>query len=284
MRHFILLGFLFLSFQSHSQSFMILKSGVTLTTDKSGNVYDSNKFFLSSKVSFVGGQFFVDDKLLVTVDSEGVLSKKTNKIKDIKGKGLNYFVSGNNRFFAISSAGYVFENKEDRKIFKDIKFFGGNFFLVQEDKDEKNYDLYTVNDKGNYFQMRVPGLNPADITAIGGTYFQTFRGLMYTVSKDGLIFANKNFKNGSLKISGGNFFIYTNNTVYTVAEDGTLIVPILPADFAAYKIKHAGANYMIDTDGRLFTVDNLGQIFERFVKEDLKEIGVVSKQVWSQQN
>jgi hypothetical protein len=271
MKSLMVASLLLTSISSYAQSFLVLQNGVTLTTDKKGFVYDFGHFHLHYKLSSTGGNYFIEDKKLSTIDENGLLFEKPNtKIDKVKGKGLNYLIDGDNHLLAIDALGFFYEYDKDDKIFRKAIAFGGNYFLVRPEDRKPLVDLYTVNQKGNYFKMTIPGLNPADITVTAGTYFQTRSGATYTVSKDGFVFAKPELRVGPVAKAGGNFFIDSNNLLYTVSEEGILGLPILPANFRVADLQRLGANFMIDAEGRIFTVDQTGKIFERSSTHDLR--------------
>ncbi len=271
MKSLLVAGILLASVNSFAQSFLVLQNGVTLTTDKKGYVYDFGHFHLHYKVTTTGGNYFIEDKKLSTIDENGLLFEKpTTKIDKVKGKGLNYLIDGDNHLFAIDARGFSYEYDKDDKIFRKAIAFGGNYFLVRPEDQKPTVDLYTVNQKGNYFKMSIPGLNPADITVAAGTYFQTRAGVTYTVTKDGFVFAKPEVRVGSIAKAGGNFFVDSNNLLYTVSEEGILSLPVLPANLRVAGLQRFGANFMIDAEGRIFTVDQTGKIFERSSTHDLR--------------
>lgn len=276
MKNFITVGLMLASFSAFSQSYLILNNGVTLTTDKAGYLYDFNHFRIPYKVTINGGQFHVEDKKLSTVDTSGFLYEKNFEVKKVKGKGLNFFVNDDNHLVTIDEKGFYYEYDKDDKIFKSAVAFGGNFFLVKPNSRKPNIDLYTVNNKGNYFKIDVPGLNPADIKTVGGSYFQTKSGVIYTVSKDGFVYAKPEIKVGSIVKAGGNFLIDSTNKIYTVTDDGFLMLPVLPANIKVMTVQKLGANYMIDSEGRIFTVDAQGNMHERQIDHDLRDAKILS--------
>jgi hypothetical protein len=271
MKSLLVAGILLASVNAFAQSYLILQNGVTLTTDKKGFVYDFGHFHLHYKVTTHGGSYFVEDKKLSTIDENGLLFEKPNtKIEKVKGKGLNYLIDGDNHLFTVDAKGLFFEYDKDVKIFRKAIGFGGNYFLVKPEDRKPGVDLYTVNQKGNYFRMSIPGLLPAEITVSAGTYFQTRAGVTYTVSKDGFVFAKPEVKAAAVAKAGGNFFVDANNLLYTVSEDGLLLLPVLPANLRIANLQRFGANFMIDGDGRIFTVDQAGAIIERSTTHDLR--------------
>lgn len=276
MKKLVLAGLMLTSMNVFSSSYLILGNGVTLTTDKAGFVYDFGHFTVPYKVTLNGGQFFAEDKKLNTIDSSGFLYDKDKKVEKVKGKGINYLIN-DDKLITIDAKGFYYEfDKDSKSVFKKAVTFGGTFFLVKPDDKKPAVDLYTVNDKGNYFKVNVEGLNPATITVVGGNYFQTADGVTYTISKDGFVFNKADLKAGPIKKAGGNFFIDAQNRIYTVTADGFLMLPILPANIVVAEVQKAGANYMIDSQGKMFTVDTLGNILERAVNHDLLNAKVLS--------
>lgn len=153
---------------------------------------------------------------------------------------------------------------------------GGNFFTVKPDDKKTLMDLYTINSNGNYFKINLTGLNPADITTIGGNYFQTKAGVVHTVSKDGFVFAKPELKVGTIKRIGGNFLIDSDNLLFTISEEGFLMLPVLPANIKVNDIQKVGANYMLDSEGRIFIVDKAGNLVERTINHDLRNTKILS--------
>lgn len=276
MKKLITLGLMLSSFNAFSQSYLVLNNGVTLTTDKAGYIYDFGHFRIPYKVTVNGGQFLVEDKKLSTVDTSGFLFEKDIKIDKIKGKGLNFLIKSDNKLVTIDEKGFYYEYDKDDKIFRTAVAYGGNFFLVKPNSRRPDLDLYTVNSNGNYFKINVPGLNPADIKTVGGTFFQTKNGVVYTVSKDGFVFAKPEIKVGNIIKSGGNYLIDSTNKLYTISEDGLLILPILPANIKVATVQRLGSNYMIDTEGRIFSVDAKGLMHERTIAHDLINSKILS--------
>ncbi len=270
------LVFLACAIPAFSQSYLVLNNGVTLTTDQDGFLYDFSQFNLPSKISVRGGRFFVADNKLSTIDSNGLLYDKEIKVDSVQGKGLNYFINHDNKLITIDERGFFYEFK-DNKIFKRVVAFGGNFFLVKsEDKRSLNHEIYVVNGNGNYFKMAPEGLNPSEITILGGTFFQTTLGETYTVSKEGFIIPRLQLKVGTIVKSGGNFFIDSNNLLFTISEDGELHLPILPSELKVGEILRIGVNYFLDNEGRLFSIDRKGNIFETKTVHDLRNAKILS--------
>lgn len=277
MKKLLVAGLMLASINVFSQSYLILNNGVTLTTDNAGFVYDFGHFHLPYKINIVGGQFFVEDNKLSTLDLSGFLYEKGKKIEKVKAKGSNFLITNDNTLVTIDSKGFFYEFDKDDKIFKKVSLFGGNFFLVKPDDKKPAVDLYTVNNKGNYFKVTVEGLNPADISTVGGTYFQTKAGVVYTVSKDGFVFSKASQKVGSISKIGGNFFIDSTGLLFTVSEDGFLMLPILPANIKVSDVSKLGANFMLDSAGKIFLVDKTGAMAERTINHDLLQTKILGK-------
>jgi hypothetical protein len=279
MKSFIASALMLISLNVFSQSYVVLSNGITLTTDKAGFIYDFGHFHLPYKINVRGHNFFIEEKKLSTIDVNGFLYEKSgikaNKLANIKGFGGNFFINDDNHLFTIDARGFFFQYDKDDKIFKKVVSYGGNYFLVKPEDKKPAVDLYTVNDKGNYLKMNIPGLNPADITALEGNYFLTKTGVIYTVSKDGFVFSKADMPIGPITKAGGNYLI-SNGLIYTVSEDGLFILPVLPLNFKIFDLKTFGANYMIDSEGRIFIVDKAGNIAERSSTHDLRNAKINS--------
>lgn len=272
----LLVGLLISSLKIHAQSYVILNNGVTLTTDKSGSVYDFGHFFLPYKVTGKGGQFFIMDKKLVTVDESGFLYEKNFKVSGIKGKGLNYLINDDDELVTLDAKGFYYVFNKDKKTFKKSSSFGGNYFLVNSDSRKNEFEIYTLNDKGNYFNISLPELNLANIKTFGGIYFQDQKGVVYTVNKDGFIFEKSMMQVGTISKTGGNFFIDSKGLLFTISEDGFLLLPNLPLSLNIKNITKTGSNYMIDSTGRLFIVTSKGEVVEFSPNHDLTNSKILS--------
>lgn len=278
MKKLLALAAFSFSLSSFAQSYMILGSGVVLTVDKQGQVFDLSHFVLPYKVTLTGGQFLAEDERYITIDEKGFLYRKDEKTpKNILGKGLNYVLTEKGRLTTIDDAGFFYEYDKE-SLFKKARSFGGNFFLVDADEKKALVDLYTINAKGNFFKMNVAGLNPAMITTVGGRYFQTRDGIVSTISKEGFVFAKNEMKIAAIKKMGGNFFIDANNLIYTISDQGLLLLPAIPSDLEISTVTKLGNNYFIDSKGKLYTVDHQGLIIERQIKaHDLNDVKILAK-------
>jgi hypothetical protein len=276
MKKFLVAGIMLASMNVFSQSYLILNNGITLTTDNAGFVYDFGHFRVPYKVTLNGGQFLVENQKLSTVDTAGFLYEKSLKVEKVKAKGLNYFINDDNKLFTVDSKGFYYEFDKDKSAFKKVSGMGGNFFTVKPDDKKPLVDLYTINTTGNYFKINTPELNPADITSMGGIYFQTKSGVVHTVSKDGFVYAKPEIKVGAIKKFGGNFMIDSANLLFTVSEEGFLMLPVLPLNIKVADIQKVGANYMLDSEGRIFIVDKEGNLVERTINHDLRNSKILS--------
>lgn len=275
MKKFLLVGLSLLSINSFAQSYMVLQNGVILTTDKGGLVYDFQQFVMPYKVAINGGQFFVENDKLTVIDEKGFIYNKDMEVEKAVGKGNNYLINGDKDLITVAANGFVYKLKDEA--FKKAIKFGGNFFVVTKDEKKKLVDLYTVNTKGNYFKITVPGLNPMSITLFGGNYFQA-SGITYTVDKDGIIYSKSMLQIPAIKKMGGNFFIDHSNQLWSISETGLLSTPVLPTTFNIANIAKIGSNYMVDVNGNLFTVDSSGNVSQRVLpNHDLRDVKVLSK-------
>jgi hypothetical protein len=278
MKNILALTLLFGSLAASAQSYLVLNNGVMLTTDRAGYVYDFGHFVVPYDVKINGGSFLVEKKQLITVDENGYKYDKDQEVEKIKGKGLNYLLTDDNSLITIDLKGFFYEYKKDQDdSLGRIEKFGGNFFIAK-DKKKKNSLLYTLNATGNYFNITLPELNPADITVLGGNYFINRFGVAFTVSKEGYVYAKTEKVTGALKKQGGNFFVDSSNKLFTVSESGILSNPVVPVSLNVNNIAKAGANYMIDTEGHFFAVDKNGNVFERQVNgQDLRNVKIISQ-------
>jgi hypothetical protein len=276
MRYFLLATLLLLSVNAFSQSYIVLNNGVTLTLDKEGFIYDFGHFRIPYKISTSGGHFLVSENKISTLDKNGFLYEKDEKIKEVKGSGLNYLLIQNNDLLTIDEDGYIFKYNKNRKVFRKIHKYGGNYFTVKPKRKRSEVHLYTVNSKGNYSRILVKGLDPSTIVTYGGTFFQTSEHSIFTVSKDGYVIGQSTEGIGYIKRSAGNFFFDSNDKLFTISESGQLLLPDLPESLNLNDIQKIGANYMLDSEGRVFVVDSAGNIFERFVEHDLNDAKIIS--------
>ena len=270
MKSFIALALATLSFSAFSQSYFVLENGITLSVDTAGFVYDYAHYTPVTRVTVKGGQYIVEDSnVLVTVDEKGSLFRKYELLpKQVVGKGMNYFIGDNGILYTIDSMGYVILTENNEKI-KMVNKFGGNFFATDE-------EIFVVTPNGSFVAVAVEGLRPADIISFGGNYFMTNRGVLYTVSSEGMITSKKQNRVGIRVKKGGNYFVDTAGMIYTVAVDGALKMPALPVSLRVQAMTKLGANYFLDGSGKLFTVDKDGNIFERWSTYDLKTTKIIS--------
>jgi hypothetical protein len=277
MKMFLLVSLTFLSLKTFAQSYLVLNNGVTLTVDKAGFVYDFHHFFLPYKVKINGSNFLISEKILYTIDANGFLYKTDLEIDDVEAKGGNYFIDDNYALYTIDEKGFYYKYDDKKYATKKASGLGGNFFVVTTDEKKKKADIYTVNTKGNFFKMTIPGLNPFDIQTFGGNWFITTKGVLYSVSKDGMGFSKDDLKVGKIVKRGGNYLIDETNRIYTISDNGLVSLPDLPKNLNTALINKMGSNYLIDSEGRLFVVDSLGNIFERIVPgHDLKNVKIPS--------
>ena len=274
MKKFIALGLLLGSLSASAQSYLVLNNGVMLTTDRAGFLYDFGHFVVPYEVKVNGGQFLVEKKTLITIDENGYKYDKDEKIEKIKGKGNNYLLTDNKELITVDAKGFYYKYDKD-KVLDRVEKFGGNFFLAKDEK-KKNILLYTLNSTGNYFNITLPELNPADSVVLGGSYFITNRGVTFTVNKDGFVFP-KTERVAAPKKLGGNFLIDGMGKLFTVSDAGILANPVVPMNLKLMNVVKVGSNYMLDSEGRLFVVDKNGNVFERSVNShDLRNVKVIS--------
>lgn len=268
----LLLGALALfSMNAFSQSYIILNSGVALTTDTKGFVYDFKHFVLPNKVKGNGGNFLIEDKQLVTIDENGFLYKKDTNVKKLKGSGLNYFISeggfGSRKLYTVDAQGFAYELTPEGMKLKDVKKFGGNYFILDN-------TMTIVRKDGTYKTVRLEGLNLDAIKNFPGKYFISSAGQFFTVTDEGLVRTeNVNFVN--IRTAGGNFFVDEFGVFRTLDSEGALRIPALPKNFKVNSIRSVGANYVIDNAANVFTVDADGNVNQRFIDLDVSRAKVL---------
>lgn len=275
MKYLAFFAFSVFSLSSYSQSFLIMDNGITITTDNKGVAYDFGHYAFPQKVTLKGGRFYVEDNsVLATIDDNGLLFKKYEAIpKDIKGKGNNYFIS-DEKVYGIDSRG-VLKVSEDGS-FKKAKIFGGNFFITQTGLFPE-LNMYVVNLEGTPVKVETGEINLKEIVEVGGSYFMNRNGELYTISGNGLLTLQDDFRIGMLAKKGGNFFVDSSNYLFTIDQNGGLHMPSIPLDLDVSNILKAGTNYFIDMEGRFYVVDKDGNIFERVMPDhDFRMAKVIS--------
>ena len=266
-----------LSLSTFAQSYLIMDNGITITIDQGGFAYDFGNYAFPQKITLKGGQYYVEDNnIIATIDQNGALFRKYELMPTkIIGGGTNYFLSDTGELYTIDAQGSV--NLVVDEKFKTANAFGGNFFTVMVDPEKKIMDLYTVNSAGKAVKAELGAFRMKDVVSIGGTYFMSNRGVVYTVSNEGIVTPWPSMRVGVLQKKGANFFTDSSGMIYTVTQSGTLIIPALPVNFKLNAVTKLGSNYMLDLSGRLFTVDKDGNIFERIMRDhDFRNARVLS--------
>jgi len=259
-----------------SQSYIVLNNGITLTLDRDAFVYDLSQFNQPYKITNKGASYFFEDNILHTFNKKGFIFTTDFKEDDILEKGGNFFFIDNDEIVVIDENGSFF--KYEDKVFKEKIQIGGNFLTVMKDKKKNLADLYVINNKGRYVLNNIPELNPIEISVVGGRYFQTQSGDLFSVSESGFVFKKANLKNLKITKKGYNYFMTSDNVIYTVSSDGVVIAPLLPMEFKADQIKKIGANYLIDAQHRIFGVDSKGAVLLRSIKgHDLSKALIISQ-------
>jgi hypothetical protein len=274
MKKIILILFAIFSMSSFAQSYIVMDNGLILTTDSRGFAYDIGDYAFPLKITMKGGQFFVEEnKVLATIDENGILFRKYEVMPEkVLGQGMNYFISDKGDIFTIDQKGVVHLSKNE--VFKGAMNFGGNYFTV---KSEAGLDLFVVTNTGDIVKAALQNLDMRNVIAFGGNYFMTNRGVLHTVSSEGLVISHANKRIGILQKRGGNYFTDSSGMIYTVAQDGRLIIPGLPLGLKINSINKLGSNYFLDLSGGLFTVDREGNIWERVVEDhDMRNARIIS--------
>lgn len=279
MKKFILAGLAALTFNAFGQSFVIMDNGLIITTDTKGFVYDIGDYAFPLKVTMKGGKYFVEDNnVIATIDENGYLFRKYEVIpENILGKGMNYFLSATGEIYTIDNKGVV--HLTSNEAYKTAANFGGNYFTVKSTTEAGEViDLYVVKKSGEVIKSVLEeGLKMSDVVAFGGSYFMTNRGVMYTVTAEGIVMNQSHMRLGVLQKRGGNFFTDSTGMLYTVAEDGLLKLPGLPVNLRVNTIAKMGSNYFLDLSGRLYTVDKDGNIWEKMLEDhDFRNARIIS--------
>ena len=103
------------------------------------------------------------------------------------------------------------------------------------------------------------------------------RGVVHTINSWGEVTAQAEKRVGLIERRGGNFFTDSSNFIYTIAENGELVTPALPLTLTVSNIVKNAANYFVDLQGRLFIVNDKGEIYHKTLGEfDFKNIAVTS--------
>jgi hypothetical protein len=159
-------------------NYFITKDYDLVTIDHKGFHYEWKERGLK-KLTYTGGNFFVVEDTLYTVNEKGNYFKmQVDGLvpKDIAHAGGNYFVSKKNVIYTVSREGFVF--KKDNRV-SGLKKKGGNFFV-----DEKNV-FYTIAESGFLLSQEFKG----SIKQVGANYFLTNEGQIFTIDQTGTIFA-----------------------------------------------------------------------------------------------
>jgi hypothetical protein len=249
---------------SFAQSFLHQKNGQILTINKNGELLELGNFLIPYSIDETGGRYFTDkERKVQTIDANGYLYSKADQDKvpaKIEIHGGNYFISKRGTLYTVSSEGYFFENKKERE-FRNVTVTGGNFFVSERKKEgKKSKVLFTVNKAGTLSELKVPNFDVGSIhTSVGGQFFTTTRGELFSVSVDGFVFSKKElglFRGWEFK-SGGNFFFY-QKYLYTVTDAGVVLKQNLADSYG--KTYTIGSNFFVTQDKKLFTVSADGQV------------------------
>ncbi len=261
--------------QASAQSYLIMNNGSTLTTDKSGFIYDFGHYAYPHKISMKGGVFFVEENsIIATIDENGMLYRKYEHIPEkIKGKGINYFLSSEGELYTIDRTGGIKIKVQEE--FKRASHFGGRYFLIAQ--EDGFVEFVTINLDGEFTRHPEMKMKLTDIVSLGGSYFMNRRGVVHTINSWGEIEAKTGERVGIIERRGGNFFSDSSNFIYTISENGELITPAVPMNLSISNIVKNATNYFVDLQGRLFIVNDKGEIYHKELEGyDFKNIAVIS--------
>lgn len=268
----LVLGFLT---QASAQSYLIMDNGSTLTTDKSGFIYDFGHYAYPHKISLKGGVFFIEENsIIATIDENGMLYRKYELIPEkIMGKGINYFLSNEGEIYTIDRAGAVKIKKDED--FKRATHFGGRYFLVA--RDDGMVEVVTINLDGEFTRHPEELIKLTDIVSLGGSYYMNRRGVVHTINSWGEIISHEGQRVGLIERRGGNFFTDSSGFIYTVSREGELISPAVPLTLSVSNIVKNASNYFIDLQGRLFIINDKGEIYQKTLGSyDFKNVVIIS--------
>lgn len=275
MKRLLLALALLTSSLAYSQSLLVFKNGKVLTIDEQGMVYDLGHFLLPYQIKHMGGRYLIDEnRKLRTVDRNGLMFDKSDEGKapvNIEYFGENFFISKFGKMYTVDEQGFLFEAEKERE-FRNIKHRGGNFVIAEKKVEtEKVLKIFTVSGQGTILEVSLPGVDLNRVNYVGGRFFTTSKGELFTVSTDGFVYSKKDmgrFNGWELK-KGGNYFI-SNNNLFTVSDSGILSSAASSSDFGS--IRHFGTNFFITAAGQLFTVSSTGTLRSVNIDQKLSDI------------
>lgn len=277
---YLLLAFSLLSTKvALSQSIIVLNTGKVLTLDEQGMVYDLGNFLLPYKIKHMGGRYLIDeDRRLRTVDRNGLFYNKEKEDKapmKIEHFGENYFISKFGKMYTIDEAGFLFEAEKERE-FRNVKLKGGTFVIAEKKvEQDKTLALYVVTNLGRIVEVSNLPLDLNQVNYVGGQYFTTSRGELFSVSAEGYVYSKKDLGkfNGYEMKKGGNYFI-VRDALYTVAQSGIVSSAGVNREFT--QVRHFGTNFFITNSGALYTVSTTGAVRQIPLEYRLSDISVFS--------
>jgi hypothetical protein len=268
---------LFTSQFSFSQSYMIFDNGSILTLDKFGFIYDLGNYVYPQKVTLTSGRYFIEEnRILNTISEEGLLFKKFEVLPDhYLGTGDSYFISTNGDLYTIDNNGIASVTNNER--FKFAKKFGGNFFFLPSELNENELQLYVINSQGQLIEEENLLFLDEAIVDVGGSYFMTNKGELYSVGFNGEVNLNNSFRVGILSKKGGRFFVDSSGFLFSLNQAGQVVLPSIPHGLKTQMISRIGWNYFIDSSARLFVIDQDGNIIQKeSIDQNLRYLRFVS--------
>jgi hypothetical protein len=251
-----------LSISAYSQSYLVQNNGVLLSINETGSVFDLNQFVKTYEIIFKGKSFLINkEKNLTVITKDGFVINKGDKLIPAKTKitGGSFILSDKNEISIVRNDGMVFTYDKIEEIKKlEAIHAGGNFLVLQGKKSQETMILTIDTENGFYTLLNKSTLDSlkidiAKIKTIGGNYFITNDGVVYTVSSTGIV-SSKESMGLVLKTTkvGGNFFVDSENVLRVVMSNGYLLIPYIPS--AMGKVKSVGYNYFTNDQDELFTV------------------------------
>lgn len=263
-----------------SQSMIVMNNGKVITLDEEGMTYDLGNFLLPSSIKHIGGRYLIDnDRKLRLVDRNGLFYDKTKEDKapvKIEHFGENYFISKLGKMYTVDDAGFLFEADKEKE-FRNIKHKGGNFVIAEKKVEkEKQLVLFAINNRGGIVEVTNIPVNLNLVNYVGGQFFTTTQGELFTVSEDGFVYSKKDMGkfNGWELRKGGNYFM-VRDALYTVAQNGILSSAGVSSDFT--NVRHYGTNFFITNTGALYTVTASGVVRQMPLNYKLSDISVFSR-------
>ncbi|MBY0515621.1 MAG: hypothetical protein K2P81_01845 [Bacteriovoracaceae bacterium] len=174
--------------------------------------------------------------------------------------------------FVLQSNGVLLSIDAEAKMY-DLNQFIAPTTIVAKGKNwllDKNQLLTTIDSKG-FVYKKTDSKGPKALKASGGSFFISDKNEMNVVTRDGFIFTYSKddlIKKGEVVQSGGNWLVIKKDNILNLVTIDTVkgfTYTLAPAALAGLGlnpslIKEKGGNYLVDSNGVLFTVDKNGLV------------------------